>query len=170
DTLEPLSLSTDAEALARLLSESRAGRVTRRWDPESLTARFEPASDGERYPLLGLRRSGALIGAVAFRTTTREAGLRIAVIMDLVARDDDQRVLARLLRAAERAAREREVDGMLALDALGPAVARALRLAGYLDTGERYLLMVAPKRSIADGDPILDAGAWRFPSSDHDAF
>jgi N-acetylglutamate synthase-like GNAT family acetyltransferase len=170
ESIEPLSLPGDAEALARLLSGCRAGRVTRRWDAETLTSRFEPAADGAGYSLLGLRRAGALIGVVAMRTSTREGGLRVAVIIELAARDDDPRVLARLLRAAERAAREREVEGVLALDALGPAVSRVLRWAGYLDTRERYVLMVAPKRSIDDRDPILDASAWRFPLSDHDAF
>jgi hypothetical protein len=44
------------------------------------------------------------------------------------------------------------------------------RLSGFVATKERYMLMVAPKRSIAEFDPILDASAWRFPLSDHDAF
>jgi hypothetical protein len=168
--IEPLALPSDAEALAGLLSACRAGAVTRRWDADELTARFAPAADGEAYSLLGLRRGGALIGAVVLRTTVREGGLRIAVIVELAARDDDPQVLARLLRAAERAARERAVEGVLALDALGPVVSRTLRHAGYLDAGERYVLMVAPKRAITDDDPLLDAGAWRFPLSDHDAF
>jgi N-acetylglutamate synthase-like GNAT family acetyltransferase len=169
-TITRLSLPGDAVALAELLTTCRAARTTRRWDPESVIARFQPAADGEAYSLLGLRRDGVLIGATAVRITTREGGLRIGVLMELAARNDEPQVLARLLRAGERAVREREVDGVLALDALGAPVSRALREAGYLETKERYVLMVAPKRAIAEGDPILDASAWRFPLSDHDAF
>ena len=75
-----------------------------------------------------------------------------------------------MLDAAERALYERGVDGVVALDALGPVVSRRLRLSGYIETPERYVLMVAPKRGLADDDPLLDASAWRFPLSDHDAF
>src|SRR5690606_38074498 len=118
----------------------------------------EPAADGGLYTLLGLRRGPNLLGAIAVRVSTR-ARLRVGVIMELAAHDDDPRLLARLLHAGERALRQHEVDAVLALDALGPTVARVLREAGYLPSKERYVLMVAPKRSIADDDPILDASA-----------
>ena len=36
--------------------------------------------------MLGLRRAGALIGAIAVRVSVREGGLRVGVILELVAR------------------------------------------------------------------------------------
>jgi len=170
--LGDLSLTNepDLSELARLSSSSRVGAHTRRWDANSLAARYQPAADGARYSAIGLRRGGALLGAAVDRITTREQGLRVAVIMELAARNDDRRILADLLRAIERRAHARGADGVLVLDSLGPAVSRVLRAAAYLDTGERYVLMVAPKRAIAAGDPILDPSAWRLPLSDHDAF
>jgi hypothetical protein len=168
--IEALHWPADAEPLAQLLSTARADRVTRRWDPETLVARFQPAADGQAYTLLGLRRGTTLVGAVVTRVSTREGGLQVGVILELVARDDDPRSLMRLLDAAERGLYARGVEGVVALDALGPAISQALKRSGYVETPERYVLMIAPKRDLADDDPLLDASAWRFPLSDHDAF
>lgn len=166
----PLSLPSDGPAIAELLRDVRPLSVSRRWDLDTLVARFEPAADGETYHWLGRWHRGSLLGVAAFRVTTREAGLRIGVLMELAARGETFATVTPLLRGAEAALRDRGVDAVLVLDALGPSVADALKYAGYFETNERYVLMVAPKRSIADDDPILDAKAWRFPLSDHDAF
>jgi N-acetylglutamate synthase-like GNAT family acetyltransferase len=169
-SLVRLSLPEDAEGIAELLARARAGAVTRRWDPQALIDRYREAPDGGPYHLLGLVSAGAIIGVAVTGVSTRETDVRVGVILELAARDDDEAVLAVLLRACERDLRAREADGVLLLDSLGPRVSKLARLAGYLDTGERYVLMVAPKKKIDEGDPILDAAAWRFPLADHDAF
>lgn len=165
-----LSLPEDAEAIAALLMGTRAGLVTRWWDSPTLCARYQPAADDAPYVLLGLAQAGVIIGVAAYRFATRETGVRVGVVMELAARDDDPQTLALLLRTIERRARDEAADAVLLLDSLGPAVSRLARMAGYLDSGERYVLMAAPKRKIASEDPICHADEWRFPLSDHDAF
>lgn len=165
-----LSLPEDSQAVAELLTRARAGRVTRRWDSQSLCARFESADEDAPYTLLGLCQAGVIIGVAAYRLAARETGARVGVVMELAARDDDPETLALLMRSIEGRVHEEAADAVLLLDSLGPAVSKLARATGYLDSGERYALLAAPTHSIADDDPICDANAWRFALIDHDAF
>ncbi|PRQ10224.1 hypothetical protein [Enhygromyxa salina] len=163
-----LSLPEDSEAVAQLLMRSRAGTVTRAWDSESLCARYRSATDDAGYTMLGLCQAGVIIGVAVYRVATRPSGVRVGVVMELAARDDDPQTLALLLRSIERRAHARAAEAVLLLDSLGPGVAKLARAAGYLDSGERFALLTASAGEREREDPVHDADAWRFPVADHD--
>ncbi|KIG14828.1 hypothetical protein DB30_06281 [Enhygromyxa salina] len=165
-----LSLVEDGEAVAQLLMRARAGKVTRAWDLESLCARYHSAKADARYTLLGLCQAGVIIGVAVFRVRTRTSGVRVGVVLELAARDDDSATLALLLRSIERRARARSADAVLLLDSLGDQTSKLARAAGYLDIGERVTVLTATGAEIANSDLIHQAQAWRFPLGDHDSF
>lgn len=148
-----LTLADDAPALVALLTRAARGGVGRRWTAAELITAY-----GSEATVIAQTHAGTIVAFVAMRIEDR-AGLRTATILDIVARDDEFDLHAELLRAAERRVRER-AEVLTLLDGASGELRKAARRAGFIDTGQRWVLGV--DRLDPTLAPLPPGARWRL--------
>ena len=156
--------------MAELLESASSDRYATAWTPEILASRLAGGVDGEPYTIFVLRSDGRLDGVAVCRMATRGHDIRTGVLLELSARDGDQRAMRRLAVACERHLAGLGAEAILWLDGAGQPTSGVLRNLGYRTAPDETYRFVAHTSGRADA--ILDstAEAWRFTFLDHDAF
>jgi hypothetical protein len=159
--------SNELNEVARLYARRDCGYTAQLWTAETLRARYERKDAG--YRMLGVWHHEHLLAAAIIRVADR-AGIRTAVIMDLIHQPTETRAANIALSAAERVALASNCDVVLFLDGLAQSDGRLVRRRGYLRSPEKYCLLVWTDRG---SDPAFfpkDIRCWRFAFGDHDTF
>jgi hypothetical protein len=156
-----------AAALAPFLASRGESAVARAWTVDALAHRLAPHLDGGAYEVR-VGRAGDC--AVAWRIVERENGLRIGVLLAVVATPDAPVAhMARLLRGIESACAREECSLLVTLDGAAATVASALAETGYATSPETYRFLAAPRVGRRLAPLVLPDEHWVFRFLDHDA-
>ncbi len=168
-TEEP-DLDSSAATLVELADRLGADRTGQIWDIEAWRRRFAGTLDGAAYRCLAAPDERGWRAALIYRGAERQ-GVRLGVVLDLLCSSPAAVGAASglLRQAAHRLARD-GAEALLALEASEVAPARALALAGFRPSAERYRLLLWPPQLAAAAPAAATGSNWRFSFADHDAF
>ncbi|OAB63569.1 hypothetical protein AY599_11385 [Leptolyngbya valderiana BDU 20041] len=158
------------DSLAELMYRGSQDRIATRWTSELLRSRLGGGVDGKPYSVVLVHDEAALVGFAICRLAVRGNGIQTGVILDMVAHDEDERVLRALAQACEAQVRSEGAEGVLWLDGAGEVTSRVLQRRGFrVATSETYRLIAFTGE---EATPLMteDPAAWRFTFLDHDAF
>lgn len=161
--------TVEAEDLAALASRVNGARLQQRRDLSFLSRRYRENLDREPYILVGARRAGHVVAAVAYRIAERHY-VRAAVIMDVFHDPSDLSTVWHCLEEVERQASQQDADVILCLSDLNTSKALNLTRLGYMRSPETYTLLWRNLRSEPIHRAVPDASDLCFSFADHDAF
>lgn len=158
------------DELAILLNRLGEGRISQVWTGDTLRRRLAGALDGGAYTVVGAFRAERLLGAVVVCITTRGAGIRTGVVLDVAASPEDDALRRALLAHAQRRLAGAGAEVALCLEDGAGAMQAHFRALGWRRSGETYHMVIWPKDAAHPTSPAADFAAWRFTFLDHDAF
>src|SRR5262245_49151031 len=168
----PIFDETPFEAtIARWLAarHAEAAEICQRSTVDSLAERY--GAEPDRYRVAKLIREDRIASCAVLCVVERRGGVRAAVILDLGWDPTmrDARAETQLFAAVQQIARRERCDVVLLLDGSSATDGDAARRAGYLESPERYTLLLRRDKANPVAAPCLDR-AWRFVFGDHDTF
>jgi hypothetical protein len=157
-------------AIADLLAERAAGRISQSWDAEALHRRYRQTREGGQYRFVMAFGGEQLTTAAIYRVAERGDGIQVGVIMDLAFRPGAEQDAAAVLRRIECDATGAECELLIYLDGLGSQNRELLLKRGFRSSPEVYEFLIWPKKVAAEDAWVGDWNRWEFAFRDHDAF
>lgn len=158
--------------MAVMLNNVERERFSQVWDADLIAKRYERTREGGEYRVLVSRQQGSDLvdAALVYRDAERGAGIKVAVMMDLLFAEGKETAAVAVLHQLESLARRTGCEALLCFDGRGEPFRKLITSCGFRSSPEKYTYMVYPKKALAQQPWLADAANWNYTFGDHDAF